>query len=171
MIFSGCLWYFAGVVIRDNDRRAAGGAECETRSATALRSEPLLTDDDASLSLACMTTVAPFLAPGVLDSNIYEHLVAVMKYESCSDGHDLRTRLRGHICEECTQLSFDDAKEKEAGTSRNLGKRSPTEAAYLSVINIRPQATVANTGMAMREGWRQRLSAIEQAGPPDHPLP
>ena len=79
MIFIGCLCYFAGVVIRDNDRQAAGGAECETRSATALRSEPLLTDDDASLSLACMTTVAPFLAPGVLDSNIYGHLVAVRK--------------------------------------------------------------------------------------------
>ncbi len=99
MIFSGSLCYFAGVVIRDNDRRAAGGAECETRSATALRSEPLLTDD-ASLSLACMTTVAPFLAPGVLDSNIYEHLGAVMKYESCSDGHDFRTKLIGDICDE-----------------------------------------------------------------------
>jgi hypothetical protein len=110
------------------------------------------------------------LSAGCLGSNIYEYLGAVMKYESCHDGHDFRTRLIGHICEERTQLSFDDAKEKEAGTGRNLGKRSPTQAAYLSVINIRPQATVANTGMAMREGWRQRLSAIEQAGPPDHPL-
>jgi hypothetical protein len=40
----------------------------------------------------------------------------------------------------------------------------------LSAINIRPQAMVANTGMAKRDGWRQRLAAIEQAGPPDHPL-
>ena len=30
---------------------------------------------------------------------------------------------------------------------------------------------VAKTGMAMREGRRQRLSAIEQVEPPDHPLP
>jgi len=40
----------------------------------------------------------------------------------------------------------------------------------LSVININPQAMDANIGMAMSDGRRQRLSAIEQAGPPDHLL-
>jgi hypothetical protein len=40
----------------------------------------------------------------------------------------------------------------------------------LSVINISPQAMDANIGMAMSDGRRQRLSAIEQAGPPDHLL-
>jgi hypothetical protein len=40
----------------------------------------------------------------------------------------------------------------------------------VSIINIRPHAMVAKTGMAMREGRRQRLSAIEQVEPPDHPL-
>ena len=41
----------------------------------------------------------------------------------------------------------------------------------VSIVNIRPHAIVAKTGMAMREGRRQRLSAIEQVEPPDHPLP
>ena len=40
----------------------------------------------------------------------------------------------------------------------------------LSVINMSPQAMDANIGMAMSDGRRQRLSAIEQAGPPDQPL-